>query len=203
MKVQSVFRWSLLLFSTKLLFFPAKVEAITVIPCDPSQPGIICGVSGSDSSGSPFAYNLFSGTPRDAYGDPPSFLVTTESEAISVMQASADALNAFALTVPFDPAMPPVLFGSDGLQEFKIAFEEVFIGGERFYNSRRSRWEMMPGRWEIVPVTIRIPAGERNVWTTAPVPGPLPLLGVGAAYGLSRKLRRRIKSIPPVASAID
>jgi hypothetical protein len=37
-----------------------------------------------------------------------------------------------------------------------------------------------------------------------PVPGPLPLLGVGAAFGFTRKLRKRINSSKlPVASAID
>ena len=37
-----------------------------------------------------------------------------------------------------------------------------------------------------------------------PVPGPLPLLGVGAAFGFSRKLRKRIKTnnSPEVMSAI-
>ena len=38
----------------------------------------------------------------------------------------------------------------------------------------------------------------------APVPGPLPLLGVGAAFGHSRKVRRRLKSSKlSVSSAID
>jgi hypothetical protein len=37
---------------------------------------------------------------------------------------------------------------------------------------------------------------------SAPVPGPLPLLGVGAAFGYSRRLRRRISlSTGPVSSA--
>jgi hypothetical protein len=37
---------------------------------------------------------------------------------------------------------------------------------------------------------------------SAPVPGPLPLLGVGAAFGYSRRLRRRINlSTGPVSSA--
>ncbi len=35
------------------------------------------------------------------------------------------------------------------------------------------------------------------------VPGPLPLLGIGTAFGFSRKLSRRIKAVPPVASAIN
>lgn len=29
--------------------------------------------------------------------------------------------------------------------------------------------------------------------TTNPVPGPLPVLGAGAAFGFSRRLRRRIQ----------
>ena len=32
---------------------------------------------------------------------------------------------------------------------------------------------------------------------TAPVPGPLPLMGVTAAFGWSRKLRRRIQQVRP------
>ncbi len=44
--------------------------------------------------------------------------------------------------------------------------------------------------------------GIDNLTIGRPVPGPFPLLGVGAAFGLSRKLRKRIKGAPPVASAI-
>jgi hypothetical protein len=44
--------------------------------------------------------------------------------------------------------------------------------------------------------------GIDNLTIGRPVPGPLPLLGVGGAFGFSRKLRKRIKSAPPVASAI-
>ena len=49
-------------------------------------------------------------------------------------------------------------------------------------------------------------AGSPGVATisnfSAPVPGPLPLLGVGAAFGYSRRLRRRINlSTGPVSSA--
>ena len=44
--------------------------------------------------------------------------------------------------------------------------------------------------------------GIDNLTIGKPVPGPLPLLGVGAAFGFSRKLRKRIKSAPLVASVI-
>lgn len=43
--------------------------------------------------------------------------------------------------------------------------------------------------------------GIDNLTIGSPVPGPLPLLGAGAAFGFSRKLRKRIKSTPPVDSA--
>lgn len=49
--------------------------------------------------------------------------------------------------------------------------------------------------------TASLPSGQitgiTNTFMTAvnPVPGPLPLLGAGAAFGFSRKLRRRIKSV--------
>lgn len=44
--------------------------------------------------------------------------------------------------------------------------------------------------------------GIDNLTIGKPVPAPLPLLGVGAAFGFSRKLRKRIKNALPVASTI-
>jgi hypothetical protein len=55
---------------------------------------------------------------------------------------------------------------------------------------------------------LRICIGNNNtncpqVFTGESVPGPLPVLGAAAAFGFSRKLRKRIKSSKlPVASAI-
>jgi hypothetical protein len=40
------------------------------------------------------------------------------------------------------------------------------------------------------------PYNSQN-WSLTPVPGPLPLLGVAAAFGYSRKLRKRLKSSKP------
>lgn len=46
--------------------------------------------------------------------------------------------------------------------------------------------------------TVASPSGQvtgiTNTFMSAPVPGPLPVLGAGAAFGFSRKLRRRIKA---------
>ena len=109
------------------------------------------------------------------------------------MADSAAALNAFADTVPYNPLSPPVLFGDLALDEFKIAFKIVFEDGVRKWDSRRSRWVDTGGQWRIIPVTVRIPDGEVNVWTTKIVPGPIPLLGIAAAFGYSRRIRSRIK----------
>ena len=38
------------------------------------------------------------------------------------------------------------------------------------------------------------PSKPIQVTAASPVPGPLPILGVGAAFGWSRKIRRRIKA---------
>lgn len=196
-------RLFIFLAATGFVFSPSDSKAITIIPCSPSTPNVICGVSGTDPSGNLFGYNLISGTPASAYGDTPNFFAKTEQEATSIMAASAAALTAFAVTVPFDPTTPPVLFGDLGLDEFKIAFELIFTPGGRVWTSSRSKWVNTGGKWEIVPAIVQIPDGEVNVWTTE-VPGPLPLLGVGAAFGYSRKLRKRIKSskIPEVMMTI-
>jgi hypothetical protein len=180
------------LASAGLVFSPSASRSIMVIPCSPSTPNIVCGVIGTGTGSNSFGYSLKSGTPASAYGDPPAFLVTTETKATSIMAASAEALNAFAATIPFDPNTPPVLFGDLGLDEFKIAYEVVLTPGGRIWNSSLSRWEDTGGKWEIVPRIVQIPDGEVNVWTV-PLPGPLPLLGVGTAFGYSRILRKRIK----------
>jgi hypothetical protein len=43
-------------------------------------------------------------------------------------------------------------------------------------------------------VTINNAAGLNSIDDFHQVPGPLPILGAGAAFGLSRKLRSRIKA---------
>jgi len=59
------------------------------------------------------------------------------------------------------------------------------IGGETIYV--RDSWEILAGS------TASIDAIQ-NVYTqTTTVPGPLPVLGAGVAFGFSRKLRRRIQ----------
>jgi hypothetical protein len=72
-------------------------------------------------------------------------------------------------------------------------------------NNPRLFHSMPPGPNPPVPVTLlTISDVHKFRIISNPVPGPLPLLGVGAAFGYSRKLRKRIKTskTPEVLSAI-
>jgi hypothetical protein len=181
----------------------APANALTTIPCpsDPSNTHVICGVRGAVFEGKVYDIDLFSGLAEDLYGVNGEHLtVTSQAQAEGLMAASAAALNAFAITQPFNPTKPPILFGDAALIDFKIAWELdlITIPGERVWNASRSRWEKLPDRWEIVPVPVPWPADVPNVWADVrEVPGPLPLLGIGAVFGYSRKIRKRNKSSRP------
>ena len=62
--------------------------------------------------------------------------------------------------------------------QFIMGFEDILGGGDEDFND----------------AAFRATSGVDNVPGDT-VPGPLPLLGVGAAFGLSRKLRNRIKLV--------
>jgi hypothetical protein len=181
----------------------APANAISIVPCqsDTFDSHKICGVRGAVYEGKIYDIDLFSGLAEDLYGaNGENLTVTSQTLAEGLMASSAAALNAFAITQPFNPAKPPILFGDAGEIDFKIAWEldDVFIPGERFWNSSRSRWEQADGKWVVVPVAVLWPADVPNVWAdVTEVPGPLPILGAAAAFGWSRKLRRRIKASKP------
>jgi hypothetical protein len=187
-------RWTPLLALLGLVITPSSSQALVVTPCDQSTPNVICGVSGTEPSGSSFSYNLTSGTPSAVYGGQPDFIVTTKEAATSLMTASANALNAFAAALPFNNSTPPVLFGSSAYRQFDIVYE--YVPGDRVWNASRSRWEVVGvddgRRWEIAVQDVRIKDDELTTLTTK-VPSPIPLLGIAAAFGYTRKLRNRVK----------
>jgi hypothetical protein len=89
--------------------------------------------------------------------------------------ASAGLTGDLLISGTFLPTSPLSAFnGEDGNGVWTLFFSDTF---------------------ELDPLSI-------NSWslTVTPVPGPLPVLGVGAAFGYSRRLRRRIstsKATPP------
>jgi hypothetical protein len=84
------------------------------------------------------------------------------------------------------------LVGSDGNAQSTVT-DSSAIGGEQTY--------VTPLSSDTFTATLNVTGGQiQNITTNyeadaiAPVPGPLPILGAGAAFGLSRKLRQRIKA---------
>jgi hypothetical protein len=77
-----------------------------------------------------------------------------------------------------------------------------------------TRWEFACSKPLEIPLVLRIPTIRSATYdsfrlttddqSSNGVPGPLPLFGAGAAFGFSRKMRKRINdSKLPVASAMS
>jgi len=93
-----------------------------------------------------------------------------------------------------------ITLGDDNQQNIPLQFAVLFFPFNTFFGITSER--------SIKTIAFGLPNGQitnqgsfgiDNLTIGKPVPGPLPLLGVGAAFGFSRKLRKRIKSVPPIA----
>jgi hypothetical protein len=74
-----------------------------------------------------------------------------------------------------------------------VAVALPFFGEPSVGTSPAYVWFGGPGSWGHPSVPV---PGPLNYLARISVPGPLPLFGVGVAFGYSRKLRKRIKSSP-------
>jgi hypothetical protein len=188
--------WTLLFASLVAAFLLQEKEAkaFSVIHCN-SNPSNVCGVSGITYNSHSFAAKLASALASDIYGSSGEFLdVHTHAEASALMDVSASAINSFVgLNYPVS-STPPFGFGESGETEYKIAYSFEYVAGHLEYVlGSLSEWRDVGGYWQIVRSDVAWPAGVPNTWVKS-VPGPLPLLGAGAAFGFSRKLRRRVKA---------
>lgn len=93
-----------------------------------------------------------------------------------------------------------ITLGNDSQQNIPLQFAVLFFPFNTFFGITSGK--------SIKSIAFGLPNGQitnqgsfgiDNLTIGKPVPGPLPLLGVGTAFGLSRKLRTRIKSVPPMA----
>jgi len=96
-----------------------------------------------------------------------------------------------------------VTFGDGSQQNIPLPFAVLFFPFDTFFG--------ITSDLSINSIALGFPNGQAtnlgsfgidNLTIGKPVPGPLPILGVGAAFGFSRKLRKRIKSAPAVAITI-
>ncbi len=82
-----------------------------------------------------------------------------------------------------------------------FAFELVGPPGNLFIVNNQTGLEVL-STW--FPTTFQVNKNNPSSWTyaqvapasTSPVPGPLPVMGAAAAFGMSRRLRGRIASQP-------
>jgi hypothetical protein len=96
-----------------------------------------------------------------------------------------------------------VTFGDGSQQNIPLPFAVLSFPFDTFFG--------ITSDLSIKSIALGLPNGQAtnlgsfgidNLTIGKPVPGPLPILGVGAAFGFSRKLRKRIKSAPAVAITI-
>ena len=112
---------------------------------------------------------------------------------------------------PGDPGFPGEPTRDNGLLSYGGLLFFVDYGGA--YAAEGYPYQYLPYQVFFKSLLANDPAGEDyggcpgdcgNVKLTVQTPGPLPLLGVGAAFGFSRNLRKRIKGskLPEAMSAL-
>ena len=83
-----------------------------------------------------------------------------------------------------------------------ITSNALVLFGVNFSSSPGYNYPTPSLRSETFTASMSVTSGQMNQFSTStlweppvttPTPGPLPLLGAGAAFGFSRKLRSRIK----------
>jgi hypothetical protein len=139
-------------------------------------------------------------------GDELVFAIIPNSGIAGDIPPNGPPLPAFPSTSPFITGQPAsyIMFSGDSTRngdglyhaavytgfgpnagQFIMGFEDIYGGGDLDYDDAAFR-------------------ATSGFVTQESVPGPLPLLGVGAAFGFSRKLRKRIKpsKTPDVLSII-
>jgi hypothetical protein len=195
-----------LLSTASLGILPSPSHAYEIVYC---EQDVLCGINGVNltlpSSGLSGVYNigLVIGTLGDIFGVPPVLDVSTAADAGYLMDQAARSINAYLASNPG----ATISFAAQGQYGYYIPYGyDGSLNQTNVSESFSVVVDLPPSDTNpISPQFTTIPADVNVVWAKLlPVPGPLPLLGVGAAFGYSRKLRKRIKTnkTPEVLSAI-
>lgn len=130
-----------------------------------------------------------------------SFTTTSVGTADGVFGVGFEFYNGLGSLEPIYHAF--ATFGDGSQQNIPLPFALLFFPFDTFFG--------ITSDLSIKSIAIGLPNGQAtnlgsfgidNLTIGKPVPGPLPILGVGASFGFSRKLRKRIKSAPAVAITI-
>jgi len=111
----------------------------------------------------------------------------------------ADAVSGRSTVLSAHPyVLPPPPFPPITIPAF-FAIDSTYVSGDpiisraTFSGKTLADFGWTPSTGLLGTWTLTGTADTINVRVFNPVPGPLPLLGVGAAYGFSRRLRQRIR----------
>ncbi len=139
-------------------------------------------VQRSNSSGS-FSYNVAITPVGLAQGN-------TFWKAQSNVTGSTFTNGSFETTVTTNPAIVPATSGSSPLTNPSV---DSFFGPGVTSALFTQSFTVAGGPNAALVNSLGVTLTQRRPSTE--VPGPLPILGAGAAFGLSRKMRRRIKQV--------
>lgn len=189
-----------------------------------NAPNVLGGIRGVPitlpSTGSTDYYDVIlkKGSLEDVFGSPPALDVSTSGDAQTLMEKSANAINAYIKTA-FNP---PLSFAEAGEDAYSIPYARRLGGIDVSYSLLQCpspppggvyvyvpppgiSYCMYPAAPDpisysdrvIVPRLDTLPLDSITVWVDlqpgqAPVPSPLPLAGGVAAWSWARRIRRRI-----------
>lgn len=171
-----------MLAATMLMSAPARADDCgTVIPLSSIAPGntFKCGDKTYFGFGNPDFGTGNTGTAVFSFSGVDHFLKLTFNTPLT------DDIYKFTYNVTVDPPETIVGFASDvtGVNPTLVTETHGLVGGGAPTYS--------------VSASLDVPLNSNvDSWTLTlrQTPGPLPILGVGAAFGFSRKLRNRIKA---------
>jgi hypothetical protein len=156
-----------------------QTEGSLTVPTS-SYPGY-CSQSGAIS----FATSLpFVCTGTNPGANIPGYPISGPSSFSSGSGSFSPATSVSGLTTAIFPSLSQFVMDSSYVSGAPIASDAIFVG-KTLANFGLTPSSGNLGVWTVVGTgdTIRVDV----------VPGPLPVLGAGAAFGFSRKLRRRIQ----------
>jgi hypothetical protein len=157
-----------------------------------SSPNVLSGINGvlftlpSSGETKPYNVKLEFGNTFDVYGNPPLFDVLTSKDAEAAMEESAIGLDFYLQNISAD-----LSFYSAGTDIFYIPYG---FDPSSTLTSYWSSGKKINGKPQINVVNGSAPSSNSLVFARLEeVPGPIPVFGVVAMLGASRKLRRRLK----------
>jgi hypothetical protein len=182
---------SIVLKGYNYVLSPATLGGQAGIACVTFIPPGTCPVNGPFNVKATLTFSSISG------GTPLSFSPITESIA---GPAPANATNNFPLSATINDLLSSDVFLTSGqapsLTQPPATPLPSLSGYQTAWSLRTAANSPVPanvfGVWTAATVSGSI--GVRYIYEYTPVPGPLPLMGVGTAFTWSRRLRKRLKT---------